>query len=144
MESDRRGFPDRRRRATPLLSRYWLVGRRRGGRRAEESRDLYVDRYAPGEWGLAAAILALSCADLWLTLRHLARGGSEANPLMAWLLELGVGAFGFVKIATTAAGLLILLLHVRFRWVRGLLTFAAGLYAALMVWHAYVGYAGGA
>lgn len=144
MESDRRGFPDRRSRATPLLSRYWLVGRRRGGRREEESRNLYVDRYAPAEWGLAAAILALSCADLWLTLRHLARGGSEANPLMAWLLEFGAGTFAFVKIATTVAGLFILLLHVRFRRVRGLLTFAAGLYAALMVWHAYVGSAGGA
>jgi hypothetical protein len=144
METDRRAFPDRRRRATPLLSRYWLVGRRRGARRAEESDNLYVDRYTPGEWGLVAAILALSCADLEFTLRHLGRGGSEANPLMAWLLGFGADTFGLVKIATTLAGLFLLLLHVRFRHVRALLTFTAGLYAALMVWHAYVGFAGGA
>ncbi|MEM6289474.1 MAG: hypothetical protein AAF845_20210, partial [Bacteroidota bacterium] len=37
---------DRRRRPTPMFSRYWLRGRRRsGGRRPGEDENVYVDRY---------------------------------------------------------------------------------------------------
>ncbi|MGQ0612935.1 MAG: DUF5658 family protein [Planctomycetaceae bacterium] len=137
-ETEHRGETDRRRARTPLFSRYWLVGRRKGARRAGEGENIYVDRYRWAEWGLVAGILVLSALDLIFTLIHLAVGGEEANPAMAWLLSRGRGVFGAVKMGTTMLGLLVLLLHVRFRRVRTLLIGALCLYAALMGWHLVV------
>ena len=55
--------PDRRKRPTPMLSRFLFVGRRRGGRRGDEKDYVYVDK--PGGWIVAAfvALLVLSLLD---------------------------------------------------------------------------------
>ncbi len=142
-ESERRDASDRRSSRTPIFSRYWLTGRRKGARRIGEGDNIYVDRYVWAEWALVGGILVLSALDLIFTLIHLAVGGEEANPAMAWLLSHGRGVFGAVKMATTMLGLLVLLLHVRFRRVRTLLFGAFFLYAALMVWHLVVAVARG-
>jgi len=135
----RRRGQDRRRRATPFFSRYWLVGRRRGGRREDESGDIYVDRYSRGEWLLAGGILLLSVLDMIFTLVHLDAGGTEANPVMAFTLaQGGYALFKVVKLATTVLGLAVLLVHVRFRRVKGLLIFAFVLYAGLFLFHIYL------
>jgi len=130
---------DRRRRATPFLSRYWLVGRRRRGRRENEHCDIYVDRYSRGEWLLAGGILLLSVLDMIFTLVHLDAGGTEANPVMAFTLaQGGYALFKVVKLATTVLGLTVLLIHVRFRRVKGLLIFAFTLYAGIFLFHLYL------
>lgn len=140
-ENERRAETDRRARPTPALSRYWLRGRRRGGRRTEEAVNIYVDRYGRAELFLVFGILLLSVLDMAFTLLHLDAGGSEANPLMAWALEWGGrGAFKVVKLASSILGLFILLLHVRFRRVRGLLTAAFVIYASILVFHLYLVY----
>jgi len=144
LEDERRGAGDRRRRRTRLFSRFWLRGRRRGARRDGEGENVYVDRYRRAEWALVAGILLLSALDLLFTLVHLSAGGEEANPAMAWLLAHGRGVFGAVKMATTMLGLFVLLLHVRFRRVRGLLLGALVLYGALMGWHLVVAVTRGA
>ncbi|MGH7162548.1 MAG: DUF5658 family protein [Planctomycetota bacterium] len=126
---------DRRDRPTPPISRYWLRGRRRGGRRTGERRDLYIDRYRAADWALVLTILVLSVCDLVFTLYHLATGGEEANPVMAWVLRGGERAFASVKLGTTVLGLAVLLVHARFRRVRALLVVAALLYAAVLVYH---------
>lgn len=135
-EGARRGDADRRRRPTPMLSRYWLVGRRRGGRRDGEDRGIYVDRYTREETVLVLWIGCSAVLDLVLTLVHLAAGGEEANPLMAWFLEVGgVAAFGSAKLLMTGGAALFLLWHVRFRGTRAALWGLGALYAGVMGYH---------
>ncbi len=83
-------------------------------------------------WIGVAAVL-----DLLLTLRHLAAGGEEANPLMGWALEGGgTGLFAAIKLLVTFSAALFLLLHVRFRGTRPALWGLGLLYGAVMLYHA--------
>ena len=137
--SDRREPLDRRQRPTSIFSRFALSGRRRGGRRDGETRNIYVDRYSSEEWLLASGVLVLSFADLVFTLVHLSVGGKEANPVMDWFLQIGgTHAFTIAKTAFTLLGVSVLLLHVRFDRVKVLMRLAFALYLALFVFHFYV------
>lgn len=136
--SERREGGDRRQRPTRWLSRHWLRGRRRGGRRAGEGRDVFVDRYRAWEWVAVALLLLLCVADLLLTLDVLARGGEEANPVMRWALERGTGTFVALKLGLTLLGALVLLVRVRFRWMRHALLGLVAAYVVLIGWHAVV------
>lgn len=120
-----------------MVSRYWLRGRRRGGRRDGEDRDVYVDRYSRIEWAGILALLALTLTDWLWTWAHLGRGVQEANPVMSWAWESG-GASGFaaLKVGTTLVGVAVLLLHARFRWTRRLLPLVLAVYAVLLGVHA--------
>lgn len=119
-----------------MVSRYWLVGRRRGGRRAGETAGVYVDRYRPRELAVVLVTLALALADTWLTVRFVARGGDEANPLLAWTFAGGGSAwFVSIKALVTVVGLWFLLLHVRFRRVCWLLGAALWVYLGVLVLH---------
>jgi len=136
---ERRTGIDRRERSTGVLSRHWLIGRRREGRRTGERSNIYVDRYSAWDWTLVIGVLTLSLLDMVFTLVHLNAGGTEANPVMAWALEWGGhGGFKAVKIATTIVGLAVLLVHVRFRRVRALLTVAFLVYAGVFCFHIYL------
>ena len=135
---DRRLPVERRAHPTPVVSRYWLRGRRLGGRRTGERREIYVDCYRVTEWVLVLGILALSALDYVLTLIHLEAGGREVNPLMVYLVESGGLVFGVVKLGMTVVGLLVLLIHVRFRWARFFLNLALGVYALLLIYHLYL------
>jgi hypothetical protein len=127
---------ERRRRPTTWPSRHWLVGRRRGGRREGEDADVLVDRYRAWEWAAVAALLLLCLADLLLTLDVLDRGGEEVNPVMRWALERGVGTFAALKLGLTLLGALVLLVRVRFRWMRQALLALVAAYVLLIGYHA--------
>ena len=135
---EKRRVPDRRRRPTPALSRYSLRGRRRGGRRRSEERNIYVDQYRPWEGGLVLLVVTLCALDVLLTLDVIHRGGEEWNPIMRFTLELGVWPFVIIKMLVTAIGSFVLLVRVRFRGMRFALCGIAVLYLALMGWHAAV------
>ena len=137
--AERRAGFDRRGDGTRFVSRYWLIGRRKRGRRVGEAQNLYVDRYSKAEWVLVIGILVLSVLDMVFTILHLKAGGTEANPVMAWALEWGgQRAFEIVKLASTFLGLFVLLVHVRFRRVKTLLAFAFAVYASVFVFHLYL------
>lgn len=129
---------DRRQKPTPMLSRYWLRGRRReAGRRDGDSPHVYVDRYTRIETALILWVVLASIADLGLTLLHLHQGGSEANPIMDWfLVRGGITWFVVAKIALTAVPSLFLLLHARFRGAWTALWCLSVMYLALMGFHA--------
>ncbi|QDV05280.1 hypothetical protein Poly30_07760 [Planctomycetes bacterium Poly30] len=133
-----RVFTDRRSRPTPMLSRYWLRGRRReAGRRAADAQHVYVDRYTRMETAVVLWLIVASIADLGLTLLHLEQGGTEANPIMDWFLTHGgTAAFIGAKLALTAVPTGFLLLHARFRGTRPALLGLALMYAALLGYHA--------
>jgi len=139
--SERRATNDRRRHPTPMLSRYWLRGRRRGGRRDGETQRIYVDRYTSVEVALAAAVLVLALADVALTAIHLAHGGEELNPLLAAVLErAGVAGLAAVRMAVSGLALAVLLLHVRWPLARHGLVGLCTLHVALLGWHAVVAF----
>lgn len=128
---------DRRARPTPMLSRYWLRGRRRGGRRDGETADIYVDRYSRAEWLSILGMLTLTVIDWAWTWAHLRRGVGEANPIMAWAYESGgIAAFTALKLGITGLCVFFLLLHARFRRTRSLLPIVLGIYLILMLVHA--------
>jgi hypothetical protein len=115
-----------------MLSRYFLRGRRRGGADAEFA---YVDR--PGPWVLVAfvALLVLSVADAWFTLRVLAHGGEEANPVMRQALALGPAAFVVLKTVVTFLGAAFLCLHKNWPLGRACLWIALAGYVVLTGYH---------
>ena len=135
---EQRRQPDRRRRRTPALSRGTLSGRRRGGRREGERKDIYVDLYRPWEGALVLLVVAMCAMDLLLTLDVIQRGGEEWNPVMRMAMDLGVWPFVIIKLFITGVGALILLMRVRFRGMRVVLVGLTLLYALLMGWHAVV------
>ncbi len=134
----KRAFTDRRKRPTPMFSRYWLRGRRRqAGRRDADNRHVYVDRYTRTEWVVVVWLVVASLADLGLTLLHLQAGGGEANPIMDWFLGIGgIPAFACAKVFMTAAPVLFLLVHARFRGTWPALLGLSAMYVALMGYHA--------
>ena len=132
---DRRFKPDRRARPTPFISRYWLIGRRRSGRRAGERINLYVDRYTTFEWLLVMGLIALTIADGILTLYQLSNGGVEANPIMALAYRGGSITFIAIKMGLTALCMFLLTIHIRFRRSQFFLAFAFVIYAGVFFYH---------
>ncbi|MDJ0523351.1 MAG: DUF5658 family protein [Planctomycetota bacterium] len=134
---ERRGGPDRRRRPTPMLSKYMLWGRRRGSRRDGEADFTYVDR--PGTWIILAfaSVVGLSLLDAWYTLDLLKRGATEANPVMRMALEISDQAFVLIKAVVTIVGASFLCLHKN--WPLGRLCLIVALlgYSALLFYHLY-------
>ncbi|MEM6569485.1 MAG: DUF5658 family protein [Planctomycetota bacterium] len=127
----------RRRRPTPMFSRYWLRGRRRsGGRRPGEGENVYVDRYSRTETLALLWLATASVLDLVLTLAHIDAGGGEANPVMGWFLtRFGTAGFVAAKLGITFAAGLFLLLHCRFRGsFRGLCLLGV-MYAGVLGYH---------
>jgi hypothetical protein len=116
-----------------MLSRYLLRGRRRA---AGPDSETYVDR--PGPWAIAAflAVVLLSIADAWFTLRVIDAGiAEEANPIMEAALHLGPTGFVLVKTVVTVLGAAFLCLHKNWRLGRACLWVAFVGYAALTVYH---------
>lgn len=134
--AERRAGPDRRRNPTPMWSRHWLRGRRRGGRRDGERWNIYVDRPSTGELALTATLLSMCVVDAVWTIAHLDRGVAEGNPLMAWVWENG-GALGLLgaRIGIASGVAVFLLRHARFRLTRSLLPIAVVIHAALIGVH---------
>jgi hypothetical protein len=87
----------------------------------------------------AFAVIALNLLDAFCTLRHIAFGAVEMNPLMRVLLELGPIPFLVGKHALAALGVLGIVAHARHRAARQMLRlvlvpvyFAIGTYQVLL------------
>lgn len=118
---------DRRRRPTRPW-RDWLTPLRRSTGRRSSDRDGYVDRYTTQDMALLLAIFVLNVVDAIMTLLWLHRGGREANPVMAFVLDFGPTAFIAQKCIVVAFWLVLLLVHKNFRFAK------LGLYGLLVVY----------
>jgi len=132
---DRRKTPDRRAAPTPFWSAFLGLRRRQTGRRAGESEDIYVDRFTGRDVALVVAILVLNVFDAFCTLIWVHRGGAEGNPLMAWVLDLGIGMFVVEKCFVVGGSLLLLVVHKNFRFARLGLRSLATVYSLLILYH---------
>ena len=92
------------------------------GRRVEERRTDtqagYVDRYPSSVVLTAVALFTLAMADAYCTLVLLEAGAQELNPVMEALLQAEPTWFVPVKLAITAVGVLMLVLHKNFSFGR--------------------------
>lgn len=133
--------PDRRKRPTPFLSRYTLVGRRRINRRAGDGvENYYADRLQPRIWYLFGIIVGLSVFDSIFTIWHLSRGYVEANPLLRISLFFGTRGFILIKYLLTVIGLLIICLHQYFRYIYLVIGVIIAFYLFLDFYHIYLLY----
>ena len=141
MHTDSRRLAELDRRSYTLATLWHGVRspRRSSGRRSADRRFPVLDYADRGVALLGLMLVGLSIADAVFTLTLLSRGGTELNPFMAALLEIGVPAFAVVKMVLTAvpAALLVATANVRvFGLVRArsLLAALVGLYAGLIVY----------
>ena len=88
------------------------------GHRARERRYNgavgYIDRYEMPLFVVSIGVFVLGCVDACLTLRLLAAGATEVNPLLDAVLRADTTLFLLVKFVLTAIGLAILVLHKNF------------------------------
>lgn len=136
----RRTVPDRRRKPTPIFSKYTLRGRRKDVRRDEDRRrHIYVDQYSLRFFILLMAILLLGTADAFLTLHHVhVNNAEELNPIMDFFLGIGPKIFFNVKYVLTALCLTVLCLHKNLPIVKYLLGVVFVIYFVIVLNHLYL------
>ncbi len=134
-EIDRRTSDDRRDRRTPPWGNLFGLKRRKRGRRAGEGENSFVDLYHKRDTAMLVSILVLNILDAFLTLIHINRGGTEANPLMERLLVAGSETFLFHKAAVVGSLLLVLVVHTNFTIARRAMWVILAVYSLLFVYH---------
>jgi hypothetical protein len=122
-----------------MISRYTLLGRRRKNRRTRDAEaDYYADKIGRNYWFFVAVILFLSMIDAKFTLYYLRSGNfSELNPIMRFLVEKSSNQFLIVKYLLTALGLILLVIHQHFRFMRPIVVFIFIAYLGLCLYHLY-------
>lgn len=137
-EERRVATADRRALTLRTLIKSGFSPRRRTGRRAGDH-ELPVDFHDRRLLVPVIAMLLLSVADAFLTLRLMHDGASETNPLLAFVLSEHPGLFAAVKMCLTGLGTLLLVALARaraFKIVR-VSMFLYGLAAAYLALVAY-------
>jgi hypothetical protein len=128
--------PDRRKRPTPMLSRFsFLGGRRRGGRRGGETEDTFVDVYDARVVAVLVFLFALTVFDSVATLVYLGKGGREMNPVAQWMIDQGASFFVIVKGVLSGLCLMFVVLHKNFKPARIALGVGFGFYFLLGLYH---------
>lgn len=121
------GLPAEKRRAINRRDGVWrafLYGnfhpRRRFSQRAADEHLYLFDWHEPRILYLALGILLLSCIDALFTLNLLNAGATEANAVMASILDQGVDRFVAVKIGITSISVVIMVTTARRKFFRSL------------------------
>lgn len=115
--TERRRKRERRQRLPWISYQHWFGGGRGSGRRNQDNSH-YVDYYESKLLYIAIAILALSILDAALTLKLISMGATEANTFLRMMLKDGVFAFTATKLGATAVGLVLLVMHKNFKYLR--------------------------
>lgn len=109
-----------------------------GGRRGQDNSH-YVDYYESRLLYIAIAILVLSIVDAVLTLNLINMGATEINVFLRLMLEDSVFAFAASKMGATAFGLVLLVIHKNFKYLRVIPVYGV-LNAILFAYIILVGY----
>lgn len=85
--------------------------------------------------------MMLCAFDAIATLLHISHNvATEANPLMAYLINLSPMKFFFIKYFSTFLGVLILIVHQWFPRIRSVLWWIVACYMLLGLFHAFIFY----
>ena len=136
--SERRLQPGQRHAALTLLGTLRWYGRQQAYRRINKASHAYLDRLSPRIVLLVGFVLTCSALDALFTLLHIQHGGSEANPVMALVLEQGMTAFVWLKMGLTGIGAVVLAVY-QHVWlgIWGLYLLSL-VYAGLLGYHAVI------
>lgn len=135
MQLERRDPKNRRRKPTPILSRYTFSGRRTGLRRKEDQeRGGYVDRYNSTLLILVLAIIGLNVLDSLFTTMILDFGGWEVNPIVRSAIEAYGDHFWIWKFFLVSANVILLCLHSKFRHVPKIILTICGIYLGVVAY----------
>ncbi len=130
-EFEKRTGKDRRKQATPGLSRYSPFGQRKGfRRRSDQEKGGYVDRYSPRLLFILVLIAGLNVLDALLTMMILELEGFEANPVVLSAMCLYGENFWIWKYAVVSVCLILLCLHSWYRPVKPILVGIGFIYLA--------------
>jgi hypothetical protein len=136
-----REYSDRRNTPTPIFNRYSLWGgRRRLVRRSvDKKKHLFVDLYSARLLIAVILLLCLSSLDAFLTLELIDRGMVvEANPIMAYFLNIGIVPFTAIKFSVTASALIILCVFKNVTVTRISLPVAIKIYMGVIAYECYL------
>ncbi len=136
-----RGSSDRRELPTPVISKYSFIGgKRKHIRRAGNRKEhLFVDLYSTRLLIAVLVLLCLSCLDAYLTLVLISKGKVvEANPVMAYFLNMGVMPFTTIKFSITALSAVIMCLLKNVSITRISLPFAIKIYLLIIAYEFYL------
>jgi hypothetical protein len=139
MSTEKRNTTDRRSTPTKPFSRYSLRGRRMRARRAEESKNFFVDRYGLHYFIMIVMILMLCILDAYFTLKIIRYGGNEVNPLMAVAIDHTPGITMIIKYLMTAGGIIIILVYKNFMFF-GKIRTAYFIYVVFLIYVILVSY----
>jgi hypothetical protein len=140
-DEEQRTFSDRRRRPTPMFSRFVLRGgQRRHVRRSEEREGAFVDVHGAGVLFVVLAIVALNLLDAYFTLLFLSHGGTELNPAVQWVLDSTWHPWPFLLLKTLGIGVAcaFLMMAKHFRPARFGMAFVLVGYTVLLGWHLFL------
>jgi hypothetical protein len=137
---ERRNSADRRSRVLWSVCYGSFNPRRRSpARRGGDFRFHSRDWHSPHLLAVAISILLLSVADAFMTVVLLQGGAAEVNPIMAALIYRGVGLFAAMKMGMTGAGIILMVLLARYRFMR-LLRVEWVLYGVLIAYCGLISY----
>lgn len=137
--NDPRAAKDRRKRPTPALSRHTFLGRRKSLRRkSDREKGGYVDRYSSALFALLILIVGLNILDALFTMTILDLKGWEANPVVRSVIQLHGEKFWIWKFALVSFCLVLLCLHSRFRFVRGMIIFLSSIYLVVVLYQLFL------
>jgi hypothetical protein len=109
--SNKRSGLDRRNGKIPRLKYLLFGGQRKMIRRSEDKQQMIIlDKYSSKLLTFILVVLALSLADGFFTLHLTNHGAIEANPVMAYFLDLSPWAFMSVKYLLTSLGVICFLI----------------------------------
>lgn len=92
-------------------------------------------------WTLPRLVLfwLLNVFDIFSTIWLLMSGkAQEINPLMVWMLDLGIHYFVGFKLITITGACLFLYWHRKIRLAQVAINLVLAAYLALLVWHSYL------
>lgn len=139
--TERRSGYDRRSKPTPIVSAFsFRNGKRRHVRRASDrSIHVFVDRYSPWIFASCLALLVLSLTDAYCTLVLVdSKRCVEANPIMAFYLNLGDRTFITMKVFFTAVGICVFFLCKNYTTASIALLSSIVLYVLIIMYELYL------
>jgi hypothetical protein len=139
IDVDRRKLKDRRKKPTPVLSRFTFFGRRqRLRRKSDQERGGYVDRYSTLLFFFMVLILGLNILDSLFTMMILDLGGREFNPFVRFIIELHGEKFWIWRFIIVSVSLILLCLNRRFKLVRWIIIGIGSVYLIIVLYQIFL------
>lgn len=139
--AEKRSLSDRRKRPTPVISKYTFIGGRRKTirREADKRKYTFVDLFSTRLLIILLCILLFSHIDAYLTLTLIEKGSVvESNPLMAFFLDHSTSSFILTKFFITAVSLILLCLFKNLYITKIGLPFLIITYLSLIIYELYL------